>query len=319
MAVGDDITARIDAERALAQALSTAETATHELHEAQSELVAFARQAGMAEIANNVLHNVGNVLNSVNVSAGLVASTMRGSKASGLAKAVELLNEHAEDLGTFLTTDERGKRLPGYLGKLAVALTAEQKAVIEELGSLTRSIDHIKDIVATQQTYSGTVSLVEPVRVPDLLEDALRMDSDGLTRHQVDVIRELADLPAVLLDKSRVLQILVNLIANARQAMARVTGCAPRLTLQAGGAGMGEGRRLRITVKDNGEGIAPENFDKLFVHGFTTRKDGHGFGLHSSALTAKAMGGSLTVSSDGPGLGACFTLELPFNPVGDPG
>ena len=319
LAVGDDVTARFEAERALAQALDTAETATRELREAQSELVAFARQAGMAEIANNVLHNVGNVLTSVNVSAGLVTSAIRGSKAPGLAKAVELLNEHAADLGAFLTADERGKRLPGYLGKLAAALAAEQNAVIEELGSLTRSIDHIKDIVATQQTYSGAASLVESVRVSDLLNDALRMDSAGLTRHQVEVIRELADLPPLLLDKARVLQILVNLIANARQAMARVTGREPRLTLQADAADLGEGRCLRIKVKDNGEGIAPENFDKLFVHGFTTRKDGHGFGLHSSALTAKAMGGSLTVSSDGPGSGASFTLELPFNLVGDLG
>ena len=319
LAVGDDVTARFEAERGLAQALKAAETATRELHEAQSELVAFARQVGMAEIANNVLHNVGNVLTSVNVSAGLVTSAMRESKAPGLAKAVELLNQHAADLGVFLTADERGKRLPGYLGKLAAALAAEQSAVIEELGSLTRSIDHIKDIVATQQTYSGSASLVEPVRVPGLLDDALRMDSAGLARHQVEVTRELADLPPLLLDKSRVLQILVNLIANARQAMARVTGREPRLTLQADATDTGDGRRLRIKVRDNGDGIAPENLDKLFVHGFTTRKDGHGFGLHSSALTAKAMGGSLTVSSDGPGSGACFTLELPFNPVGDLG
>ena len=317
--VGDDVTARFEAERGLAQALNIAETATRELHEAQSELVAFARQVGMAEIANNVLHNVGNVLTSVNVSAGLVTSAMRGSKASGLAKTVELLNEHAADLGAFLTADERGKRLPGYLGKLAVALAAEQNAVIEELASLTRSIDHIKDIVATQQSYSGSASLVESVRIPDLLEDALRMDSAGLARHQVEVIRELADLPPLFLDKSRVLQILVNLIANARQAMARVTGREPRLTLLADATDAGEGQRLRIKVKDNGDGIAPENLDKLFVHGFTTRKDGHGFGLHSAALTAKAMGGSLTASSDGPGSGAGFTLELPFNPVGDLG
>lgn len=317
IAIADDITARFEAERALGQALNAAETATRELHEAQSELVAFARQAGMAEIANNVLHNVGNVLTSVNVSAGLVTSAIRDSKVPGLAKAVELLNAHTADLGAFLTSDERGKRLPGYLGKLAVALGVEQNAVIEELGSLTRSIDHIKDIVATQQSYSGAASLVEAVRVPDLLNDALRMDSVGLARHQVEVTRKLTDLPSLFLDKSRVLQILVNLIANARQAMAGVTGRESRLTLQADATDAGEGQRLRIKVMDNGEGIAPENLGKLFVHGFTTRKNGHGFGLHSSALSAKAMGGSLSVSSDGPGLGACFTLELPFNRVGD--
>jgi two-component system, NtrC family, sensor kinase len=285
---------------------------TRELHAAQSALVATARQAGMAEIANNVLHNVGNVLNSVNVYAGLVGSTMRDSKAQGVAKAVALMNERAADLGDFLTHDEKGKLLLGYLNKVVAALSNEQQNVVEEIGSLSRSIDHIKDIVATQQTFSGAACLVEAVQITDLLEDALRMNDSALTRHRVVVVREFADVPLLLLDKSRLLQILVNLIGNAKNAMDGVADRSHRITLRVDVADPGDGAQLRIRVEDDGEGIAAENLPRLFAHGFTTRKNGHGFGLHSSALAANEMGGTLTAHSDGRDKGATFTLELPM-------
>jgi signal transduction histidine kinase len=284
---------------------------TRELHEAQSELVTTARQAGMAEIANNVLHNVGNVLNSVNVSAGLIDGMMRDSKAQGLAKAVQLMNEHAADLGDFLTRDEKGRALPGYLSKLVATLAAEKQSIAEELGSLTRSIDHIKEIVTTQQSYSGSTSLVQSVQVKDLMEDALRMNAASIARHQITVVKDFAEVPSLLLDKHLVLQILVNLIGNAKRAMDRASDGAHQLTLRMGIAEPADGPRLRIRVEDDGEGIAPENLARLFAHGFTTRKNGHGFGLHSCALAAKEMQGTITAHSDGPGRGAAFTLDLP--------
>ena len=291
--------------------------AEESIQQAQAELVAAAHQAGKAEIATNVLHNVGNVLNSVNLSASLVSSQVRDSKAQGLAKAVQLINEHAADLGDFLTRDEKGKLLPGYLNKLVAALALEQQSIVEELGSLTRSIDHIKDIVTTQQSYAVAVSVVEAVHIRDLLEDALRMNAGALTRHQVAVVKEFADVPVLLLDKPRMLQILVNLIGNAKQAMDGVLDRLHRITLRVDIADGADGRSLRVRVEDEGEGIAPEHLARLFSHGFTTRKNGHGFGLHSCALAAKEMGATLTAHSDGPGKGAAFTLELPIKLVED--
>ena len=188
---------------------------TRELQEAQSALVTTARQAGMAEIATNVLHNVGNVLNSVNVSAGLISSRIRETKAKGLVDAMQLMNEHVADLGDFLTRDEKGKRLPGYLNKLVATLATERGVLVEELESLTKGVDHIRDIVATQQSYAGETSLVEPVQVGDLVEDSLRMNADAVARRNVAVVKEWANIPQVLLDKHLMLQILVNLIANA--------------------------------------------------------------------------------------------------------
>jgi len=287
---------------------------TRELRETQSELVATARQAGMAEIATNVLHNVGNVLNSVNVSADLVSRRVRTSKSQGLAKAVQLINQHAADLGDFISHDAKGKLLPGYLNQLVEALAAEQQGIVEELEHLTGSVDHIKEIVATQQSYAGASSLLEAVRLSDLLEDALRMNAGALQRHRVRVIKDFTEVPPLLLDRHRLLLILVNLISNAKQALSAQDNSAHALTLS---VRLLDEDRLQICVQDNGEGIAAENLNRIFAHGFTTRKDGHGFGLHSCALAAMEMEGSLTAHSDGPGQGATFSLELPLKSARD--
>jgi NO-binding membrane sensor protein with MHYT domain len=309
------IVSALDAHFALnnARLAESLQRITLELKEAQGELLTTARQAGMAEIANNVLHNVGNVLNSVNVSAGLIGDRMRDSKTQGLAKAVQLINEHAADLGEFFTRNEKGKALPGYLNKLVATLAAETQTIAQELGSLTKSIDHIKDIVATQQSYSGSTSVTEPVQINDLMEDALRMNTASIARHKIAVLKDFADLPLLLLDRHLVLQILVNLIGNAKHAMDAVPERSHQITLRVGIAKPNDRARLAICVEDNGEGIAPENLPRLFAHGFTTRKNGHGFGLHSCALAAKEMLGTITAHSDGLGKGAAFTLELPVN------
>ncbi len=281
---------------------------TQELRQTQSQLVATARQAGMAEIATNVLHNVGNVLNGVNVSAGLVSTQLRNSKVNGLTRAVALMDEHADDLGGFLTHDIRGQLLPGYLRELALALKGEHEVMAEELDALGKSIDHIKDVIATQQSYAGTSRHLEPLKFGDLVGDALRMNAGALTRHKVGVINNIPELPMLLLDKNRLLLILVNLISNAKQAMHDASESTPCITLD---AVLVDGAILRVTVADDGEGIAPENLTRVFAHGFTTRKTGHGFGLHSCVLAAQEMGGTLTVYSDGIGQGACFTLDIP--------
>lgn len=287
------------------------EAANVKLQATQRELVDTARRTGMAEIASNVLHNVGNVLNSVNVSAGLISRQMQTSKVSGLTKAVQLINDNAAQLGNYLTHDEKGKLLPVFLNELSKTLAAEQKNILEEIAMLTKSIDHIKDIVATQQAYAGTSSIVEPVNVQDLLDDALRMNTGALIRHNITIVKDINAVPTLPLDKHRILQIVVNLIGNAKQAMNGMEN--PCITLCAALVNTANRHVLRITVTDNGEGITPENMSRLFAHGFTTRKNGHGFGLHSCVLAAKEMGGILTAHSDGPGQGATFTLDIPID------
>lgn len=282
--------------------------AERKITEVHKKLLEASRVAGMAEIATNVLHNVGNVLNSVNVSAALVLSDIRASKMAGLARAVQLMDERADDLGAFLTADAKGKLLPGYLRQLTPVLLAEQQRTIDELMVVAKNVEHIKEIIAAQQSYAGASSSLETLQAADLVDDALRFNAASLERRKVTVEKDIAPLPALPLDKGRILQILVNLISNAEQALQHTDERAPKLRIT---LAMVPGALLRIQVADNGTGIAPEHLTKVFAHGFTTRKTGHGFGLHSAVNAAHEMGGTLTVHSDGVGAGATFTLELP--------
>jgi len=278
-----------------------------QLKKAQADLVESSRLAGMAEVASNVLHNVGNVLNSVNVSATLVADNMKRSKAASLGRVVALLDEHTDDLGGFITAHPKGRQLPDYLRQLSAHMVLEQQGAVAELDSLRKNIEHIKDIVAMQQSYAKVSGVTEVLNVTDLIEDSLRMNSGALARHQVQVVREFQPVPPLNVEKHKVLQILVNLIRNAKYACDEGGAAEKRLTVRL----EAEATRVLISVSDNGVGIPAENLTRIFNHGFTTRKDGHGFGLHSGALAAKEMGGALRVQSAGLGQGATFILELP--------
>lgn len=272
-----------------------------------SELMAISRRAGMAEVATGVLHNVGNVLNSVNVAATLIAERTRKSRISSLVRLNDLISEHAEDLPAFLTQDPKGRQIPGFMKQLAQYVQREQKEVLDEVASLTKSIDHIKKIVAVQQEYARSSDLKETLSLRDLVEDAVRIDNEAFTRHKVRLIREFQEVPPMIMEKHKVLQILVNLLSNARHACDAVSGDEKCVWIRIDG----DEQHGRVSVRDNGTGIAPENLVKIFQHGFTTRKDGHGFGLHNCANSAREMGGHLVVESGGLGKGATFVLTLP--------
>ena len=278
-----------------------------EIERTHQELVETSRLAGMTEIATNVLHNVGNILNSVNVSASLVTDSIRDSGAENLAKLSALLQEHERDLGAFITSDPKGRQVPLYLAKLSEHLLADRRTTMQELDSLRKNIEHINEIVAMQQNYAKVSGVKEFVHIPDLVEDSLRMNLGALSRHGVKVIRDFEKVPPMNVEKHKILQILVNLLRNAKYACDESGRADKRLTVRVANGH----QRLKISVMDNGVGIPPENLTRIFNHGFTTRKAGHGFGLHSGALAARDMGGSLTAQSEGPGKGATFTLELP--------
>jgi C4-dicarboxylate-specific signal transduction histidine kinase len=196
--------------------------------------------------------------------------------------------------------------LPAYLHELADALAREKEQLLGELERLCSSVDHIKNVVAMQQSYAGGGRVLEPARIADLVDDALRIQEASLSRHGVQVQRDYSPVEVAPLDKTRVMQILVNLLENARQAMNEVEGerCMKVSVRQESGS-------IVVSVRDWGCGISTENLRRIFSHGFTTKAEGHGFGLHSCAIAAQEMRGSLTAHSDGPGKGATFVLRLP--------
>ena len=298
LGICSDITARKKAEK--------------DLEQAHLELVESSRMAGMAEVASDVLHNVGNVLNSINVSTTVIREKVINSEITNLEKVASIINEYTDDLGTFFTEHPKGKHIPVYLSEVSKCMQDEQTDIMSRLQVLADNVQHIKDIINMQQSYSKVTGFEVQTSLSKLVEDAIQINSAGLERHEVQLIREFEELGDVEIDKQKILQILVNLISNAKYAVSGNDKEEKLLTIRIYKHGEDH---LRIEVADKGVGILKDNLTKIFNHGFTTKKHGHGFGLHSGALAAKEMGGSLAVHSDGVGQGATFTLELPFKPV----
>lgn len=279
-----------------------------QLETAHRELLDASRRAGMADVATGVIHNIGNVLNSVNVAADVLAEALRQSRIEGLSKLAALIVHHASDPVAFWTSP-RGQQVPAYLAKLADHFVTERERMLAELVGLRQSIDHIKGVVAMQQTFASSPGLVEALDPVELMEDALRLNVAALMRHDVRIMRDYVPAPRVLADRTRVLQILINLIRNAKHALDDGAPAEKVITFRVQ-PGPVPGF-VQLAVADNGIGIPAENLDRIFGHGFTTRRTGHGFGLHSAANAARELGGAITVTSRGVGCGAVFTLQLP--------
>jgi PAS domain S-box-containing protein len=283
-----------------------------QLDKLNRQLIDTSRSAGMADVATGVLHNVGNVLNSVSVSATVVADRLRHSKVLKLCRATAMLREQNSHLGDFLTTDPKGKLIPGFLSTVSEELASERTELIARMDAVGEHIKHIREIVTMQQNYAKVSGVYENLSPMELVEDGLRLNVAAFERHHIELVREFEEnLPKVCVDRHKFLQILINLLRNAKHAMEHVVERERRMIIH---MGMASSDRVKVVVSDNGIGIPPENMTKIFNHGFTTKKDGHGFGLHSGANAAKEMGGSLTARSDGHGQGAEFTLELPAAP-----
>lgn len=312
----EETEARLAAEKKLVQAEIEERRKIEEVVErGHRQLLKASRLAGMAEVATSVLHNVGNVLNGTNVLASVIGEQVRKSKVPSVAKLAELLNEHRADLGRFLGEDERGRHLPGYVERLAAHLAEEQARLVDKVKSLTESIQHIKEIVATQQEYAKVSGVLESVLLTEVVEDALRLHEGALSRHRVRIVREFEAAPLMTMDRHKVLQILFNLLENAKHACDERGAAEKQVTVRIEQPGEG---RIQVRVADNGIGIPAENLNRIFGQEFSTKKGGHGFGLHSSVLAAQDMGGSLSAQSDGPGKGAVFILEIPLDASAPP-
>ena len=289
------------------------DSALAELAEAQKRLIDLSRISGMAEVATGVLHNVGNVLNSVNVSATIVGDHLRELRISQIGELVSVLEDHRNELSDFVTNDPRGQRVLPYMGSLARHMEQERDQLGKEVASLAQHITHIKGIVAMQQTYARSSGVYEKIALTDLMEDALSITRPTMERHGVALHIESEDLPPITTDRHKVLQILLNLMRNAKDAVKESGRPNRQITVRM--LRVSE-ERVAISVADNGIGIPQANLVRIFSHGFTTKRDGHGFGLHSGALAAKQIGGSLTAESQGTNAGATFTLELPIQASG---
>jgi len=275
--------------------------------ELQMQLRDASRDAGMAEVATGVLHSVGNVLNSLGVSASLVQTRLRNSRTGNVRRIASLLAGQGEQLGTFLATDAGGRQIPAYLAQLGDALDAENKRLQTEAEAIATHVGHIRTIVAAQQANARRGGVTEAVDIAELVDNAVAIHFTATT--EISIRREYQPMPAVTIDRHKLIQILGNLLSNARHALKDQSDGPRVLTLR---IWMQERSSLVLEVEDSGTGISATTLEHLFEFGFTTKKDGHGFGLHTSAILAKEIGGDLTGHSEGPSRGARFVLRLPL-------
>ena len=270
-------------------------TVERQLASAQADA---AREAGKAQVANAVLHNIGNVLNSVNVALDVTKKRAKKLDTEGLRRAARLLetpNLPGEKIG----------RLADYLGKLADRANADKASLVDEFGALESHIDHMKHVVAAQQSNQRSSVSHAEVGLRQLLCEAASLS--GLDKDERLELRvEASGSELLRLDRHRVLEVLVNLLTNARDAVAESAPAVVTLRGEVDADGF-----ARIEVVDNGVGIEADVLVRVFAHGYTTKPTGHGFGLHDAANAATEMGGGLTGHSEGPGKGARFTLRLP--------
>lgn len=280
------------------------------LAESRAQLLTVAHDAGMSQVASNVLHNVGNVLNGVGVSTDSLKSQLTKSEVGSLRIVSKMLSDHEKDLGEFLTQHEKGKRIPAFITAMSDQLAAEQQNMLKEVQSLAQAVEHIRQVVDLQQQHAKHIALIEPIEPSQVIEESLGLCAESLARHGIQIVRHFDSSGPIPLDKHRVLQVIVNLLTNAIQAIkdtGRNGGC---ITIRQSCVATDDGDRLEIRIEDDGVGVPSENRERIFAFGFTTRANGQGIGLHSAANLAREMDGSLTLDASRSGAGAVFLLSL---------
>ncbi len=280
---------------------------TKELEETQNKLLEQSRQAGMAEVATNVIHNVGNVLNSINTTTYMNTKSLNELQLPVIAKVVRLLEENKDTIPEFITTDKIGKMIPNIISEFYEYLKEQKSELLQNSEDIKENIEHIQNIINMQQSYATNVLINELESPQEIMTTAIRMNANSFDRHNIKLIKNFEKISDIKTDKHKILQILINLITNAKGAFkeqpeeGREIICSIRKVEEF----------IEFEIKDNAIGISKENLNKIFTHGFTTKDDGHGFGLHNSANNAKQLGGDINLISDGLGKGAIFILKIP--------
>lgn len=287
------------------------ERTLEELESTKDELVEKAHKAGMADIATGVLHNVGNVLTSVNTSASLIEETAKQSKLEGLIQANMLLRENIDNIDEFIANNPKGKNLLKYYLKLEDPLKDERQRMLTQSDRLNEKISLINEIIAAQQSYAGTGIHAEQVVLDEVIENALSLQAGSIERHNLEIEKDLQASEPVFVQRSKLIHVLINIFKNAKEAMNGMKPDEKKIWIKT----WKKDDTIFLSITDNGPGIKKEHIGRIFTQGFTTKSTGHGFGLHSSANYMKEMGGAIEVHQNGDGQGATFTLYLPSSSV----
>ncbi len=275
----------------------------------RKDMMESAHRAGMADVATSTLHNVGNILNSIKTSSHLINESIQKSPVHNLVKANELLRKHEKDMKDFILNDALGQKLLDYYLVLEKDFSTQHEQIQQDAIRLNGMVDSIVEVISAQQAYAAGASMAELFNVEEIVEDSINVQKESLTQHNIQLNKNFQKVPAIKVQKSKLLHILTNLIINAIHALNYNDVSERKMDLSIAG----DKNYVFIRISDNGHGINKENSNKIFNYGFTTKKNGHGYGLHSCANYMIEMGGEINVKSEGQGKGATFELVFPIN------
>lgn len=282
------------------------------LEQTQAELVDAAHRAGMAEIAENVLHNIGNSLNSLAVSLGVANDLAHGSGPYLMGRVAEMFKENENRLAAFLTNDPKGTQLSKALPSLASELDQRIRKLHNELDASGRHVTTMTEIIKSQRDYAGVANYVCPVAINELLDQVLLMNQERIDQLDISVVRDYDGLPSIRLSKSKFTQVVTSLIVNACDALSDVTNHSRQLNLRTRQDPKGY---VQIQVEDNGPGVPQELRKRVFSPGFSKKTQHTGMGLHNCAIYVADMRGLITVDQPKEKEGAVFTVLLPNTPL----
>ncbi len=293
---------------AIDQMVTALQNSRDEVKRKHETLLDIAHRAGMAEVAIDVLHNVGNGLNSIHVISSDISRRLKESRVYNVGRLADDLEANRHRLADYIGEHGRADKMIPFLSGLAHHLENENSAMTRDMEDMDRHVSYITNIVKCQQLYSKSGGVMEPVCIDELIRMAIQISGSTLLKYGIRLEFEDSEFPAMVLNRHKIIQILNNLITNAIDAVLTVEEDERTIDISAGRCSDGG---LVVRVRDNGNGIPEENLVRIFHHGFTTKKGGHGFGLHSCALFAQEMKGRLNVYSSGMNQGALFELILP--------
>ncbi|CAM2010166.1 ATP-binding protein [Acanthopleuribacter pedis] len=283
---------------------------TRGLVAAQEELLEAAHLAGMSEMATDVLHNVGNRMNSITTAVHLIGEIVQNNKGLELLKKVNaLMAEHQHDLPAFFAEDPRAANLIEALDKIAAKLAQRDQALLDDGTQVLNHVNETRAILKEQSKYAELRGHSRPSDANVLISEALQIGLVSFEARNIQVItNQEADLPLVELNKARFMRVLLCLLRNAEEAVTTDEQKGPgRITVSSARVG-GE---VKITVEDNGIGIEAGNLVRIFAYGVSTKAGRSGFGLHYCANVVNEMAGKIDVKSEGIGKGTLVTLRFP--------
>ncbi len=278
----------------------------HEFNSRQKKISAYAHRAGMADVATEILHNIGNILNNVITSSYLISERLENSKIDMFQNANDLLRKNIDDIENFITNDPKSKKLFDYYLNLGTLLQEEREFLYEHSKRIRDRTENIKNVVAAQQKYSSEATLNETLPLHLVVENALSIQQMALDHLNIGTTLKIEDEPKALVQEVKLVQVLIHLFKNAADAMKEESSHNRKLTITV----CSQDSFAFIKITDTGKGIANKNMNKIFTHGFTTQKAANGFGLHSCANFMTEMKGRIRAESEGEGKGATFVLEF---------